>query len=182
VNRKLVLWLVEGLALVVIAVVFLGPLLFAGFAAGKTVTEAAGLSFLPPATPQYWENFQTVVLANNFMLVRAFWNSTLLTVFSILVLVGVSSMAGYLLDRRTHRAVSIANVLILIGLMLPPSVITTIWVLKSIALYKSLVGLVLVEVALGFPYTVILYRAFSATIPRELDEANRPGFPGDIIV
>jgi len=55
--------------------------------------------------------------------------------------------------------------------MLPPSVITTIWVLKTIALYKTIIGLVLVEVALGLPYTVILYRAFASTIPRELDEA-----------
>lgn len=161
----------EALVIALAAAIFIGPLLFAVFAAGKTASEAASMAFLPPIHAQYWENFVKVVTASNYMLLRAFKNSLLLTVLSIAVLVVVSSLAGFVLDRRKGRVVGIAGFLVLIGLMLPPSVITTIWVMKSLAIYKTLFGLVLVEVALAFPYTVILYRAFSATIPRELDEA-----------
>jgi len=32
-------------------------------------------------------------------------------------------------------------------------------------------GIVLVEVALGFPFATLLYRGFMVTIPREIDEA-----------
>jgi raffinose/stachyose/melibiose transport system permease protein len=162
---------IEVIVIAFIAAVFVGPLLFVVFAAGKTPSEAASMNFLPPAHAQYWDNFSKVISASNYMLLRAFKNSLLLTGLSIGVLVGVSSLAGFVLDRRKTRAVKLANFLALVGLMLPPSVITTIWVLKAVALYKTLTGIVLVEVALGLPYTIILYRAFSATIPRELDEA-----------
>ncbi len=166
--RRIVLELVIAAATVAI---FIGPLLFAAFSAGMTATEAANLGFRLPKNPQYLANLAAVVKASNYMMLRAFGNSVVITVFTLLVLVVVASLAGFVLERRRCRTVSVARFLILIGLMLPPSVITTIWVMKAIGIYKSLAGLVLVEVALGFPYTVILYRAFVATIPRELDEA-----------
>ena len=163
---------IDALVIALAAAIFIGPLLFAVFAAGKTVSEAAAMAYMAPAHPQYWQNFAKVVTASNFMLLRAFKNSIILTVLSIAILVVVSSLAGFVLDRRRGRVVGTANFLALIGLMLPPSVITTIWVMKSLEIYKTLFGLVLVEVALAIPYTVILYRAFAATIPRELDEAG----------
>lgn len=168
-----------AIAAVTVAI-FVGPLLFAAFSAGMTAQEASNLEFRLPRVPQYLPNLEAVVKASNHMILRAFGNSAMITVFSLLVLVVVASLAGFILDRRSCRTVSVANFLILIGLMLPPSVITTIWVMKAIGIYRSLAGLVLVEVALGFPYTVMLYRAFMATIPRELDEAAmmegvRPG-------
>ncbi|UUZ97903.1 hypothetical protein LJK87_20215 [Paenibacillus sp. P25] len=39
-------------------------------------------------------------MADDFMVLRAFYNSTVLTVFSIVVLVVVCSMAGFVLQRR----------------------------------------------------------------------------------
>ncbi|MNN63583.1 L-arabinose transport system permease protein AraQ [compost metagenome] len=38
-------------------------------------------------------------------------------------------------------------------------------------LFKTMLGIVFVEVALGFPFGVILYRNFMGGIPREIDEA-----------
>ena len=60
---------------------------------------------------------------------------------------------------------------LLTGLMIPPAVVPTIWVLRSIGLFKTLVGLILVEVAISIPFTTMLYRGYMATIPREIDEA-----------
>ena len=59
----------------------------------------------------------------------------------------------------------------LAGLIIPPAVVPTIWVLQETQLFKTLTGLILVEVAFGLSFTVLLFRAFVATIPRELDEA-----------
>jgi raffinose/stachyose/melibiose transport system permease protein len=44
-------------------------------------------------------------------------------------------------------------------------------VLQGLNLFKTLHGLILIEVAYGLSFTVLLFRAFVATIPRELDEA-----------
>jgi len=166
--RRLVL---EIFAVAATLAVFIGPLLFVLFMAGKTVPEAANMTLSLPEHPQYAANMVAVVEASEFLLIRAFFNSLLLTLFSIVVLVFVSAMAGFVLERRKSRFLDVANILILVGLMIPPSVMTTIWLLQGLAIYKTLFGLVMIEVALGFPFAVLLYRAFMVTLPRELDEA-----------
>ena len=57
------------------------------------------------------------------------------------------------------------------GLIIPPAVVPTIWVLQGLGLFKTMPGLILVEVAFGLSFCILLFRAFIATIPRELDEA-----------
>ncbi|OXM83807.1 ABC transporter [Paenibacillus rigui] len=118
------------------------------------------------------ENYKAVLSAADHMLVRAFYNSSLLTVLSIAGLVLVSSLAGFVLQRREKgRAASTLNFLVLAGLMIPPAVVPTIWVLNTVGLFKTLPGLTLVEIALHFPFCAILYKAFTATIPRDIDES-----------
>src|SRR4051794_5436797 len=73
--------------------------------------------------------------------------------------------------RRPGRLGALANALVLSGLIIPPAVVPTIWLLQKLGLFKTLPGLVLVEIAYGLPYAMLLFRAFIATIPRELDEA-----------
>ncbi len=57
------------------------------------------------------------------------------------------------------------------GLIIPPAVVPTIWVLQKLGLFRTMPGLILVEVAFGICFAILLFRAFIATIPRELDEA-----------
>jgi raffinose/stachyose/melibiose transport system permease protein len=63
------------------------------------------------------------------------------------------------------------NLLVLTGLIIPPAVVPTIWVLQELHLFKTLTGLILVEVAFNMPFCILLFRAFVSAIPRELDEA-----------
>lgn len=67
---------------------------------------------------------------------------------------------------------SVANALILAGLMVPPAIMPTIWVLQALKLYKTMPGMVLIEVALHTPFTVMLYRGFMSSIPVELEDAS----------
>ena len=171
-KRRRSLLVVEILAVALALVIFGVPISFVITNAGKTSAGAAEMSIAPAAKTQYIANFSNVISASNHMLIRAFANSTVITALSILVLLAVSSMAGFVLERRKGRGISWVNFLVLAGLMIPPAVVPTIWVLKSIGLYKSLVGLVLVEAALAFPFSVLLYRGYMGAIPRELDEAS----------
>jgi raffinose/stachyose/melibiose transport system permease protein len=50
-------------------------------------------------------------------------------------------------------------------------VVPTIWVLQGVGLFKTMAGLILVEIAYGLPFCVLLFRAFISGVPRELDEA-----------
>jgi raffinose/stachyose/melibiose transport system permease protein len=59
----------------------------------------------------------------------------------------------------------------LAGVIIPPAVVPTIFLLQWIGLYKTLFGLIMVEVAFTMPFAILVFRAFMASIPREIDEA-----------
>ena len=97
----------------------------------------------------------------------------ILTFFSVLGLIVVSSMAGYIIRRRDGRIIRIVNVLLMLGLMIPPAVIPTIWVMQGLHVYRTMFGMILVEIALQIPFDIMLYQGFVGTIPIELEEAAR---------
>lgn len=166
--RKIAL---EALAVLLSVIVFWIPFYFVILNSVKDRTESALLDISWPKTFRLLQNYKEVLTAQNSMVVRAFFNSAVITLVSIAILVVVCAMAGYVMQRRTDRWSGLISFLVLAGLMIPPAVVPTIWVLDSIHLFKTITGLVLIEVALGFSFSVILYRGFMATIPREIDEA-----------
>nr|WP_306422573.1 carbohydrate ABC transporter permease [Paenarthrobacter aurescens] len=159
------------MAIAVSIVVFIIPLLFMVLTAVKDRKEAAKLDFAWPTNFQFVENFTAVLSARKFMLVTAFINSTILTVVSVTILVILAAMVAWVLQRRKSRWNGVANFLILSGLIIPPAIVPTIWVLQGMGLFKTLPGLILIEVAFGLSFCVMLFRAFIASIPKELDEA-----------
>jgi raffinose/stachyose/melibiose transport system permease protein len=80
-------------------------------------------------------------------------------------------MVGYVLQRRRSGWNKLVNFLVLAGLIIPAAVVPTIWVLQGVGLFKTMPGLILVHVAFGLPFCVLLFTAFMTTIPRDLDEA-----------
>jgi raffinose/stachyose/melibiose transport system permease protein len=161
----------EGIAVLAALVIFGVPFYFVIINSFKTSAEASEMNMSLPKTFQIIENYTAVINAQHHMVIRAFFNSTAITVFSIAVLIIVCSMAGFIMQRRQGKATSFVNFIVLAGLMIPPSVVPTIWLLSKIGLYKTLPGMVFIEVALSFPFSAILYRGFMATIPKEIDEA-----------
>ena len=151
--------------------IFVIPFWFMLVNALKDRKEANRLSIAFPESIRL-ENFMEVIREQNYMLLRAYKNSFILAFFAIILLILFSSMAGYVLQRRSDRKMSVANTLILAGLMVPPAIMPTIWVLQALKLYKTMPGMVLIEVALRTPFTVMLYRGFMSSIPVELEDAS----------
>lgn len=151
--------------------IFVIPFWFMLVNALKDRKEANRLSIAFPESLRL-ENFTEVIREQNYMLLRAYKNSFILAFFAIILLILFSSMAGYVLQRRSDRKMSVANALILAGLMVPPAIMPTIWVLQALKLYKTMPGMVLIEVALHTPFTVMLYRGFMSSIPVELEDAS----------
>lgn len=152
-------------------VIFVTPFLYMLVNSLKGTKEANLMSLSLPKEI-HPENYLEVIKANNYMLVIAFKNSLILALCSVILLILTGSMAGYVLQRRNDRTTRLANVLIMSGLMVPPAILPTIWVLQGLHLYKTLLGMTIVEVALNIPFTIMLYRGFMATIPTELEEAG----------
>lgn len=163
-------WL-DAISISVALVVFVIPFLFIVLTSAKTKVESAALDMSLPETWNLQQNAVDVFSARNNMLVTAFKNSFILTVVSVTLIVLLCAMVGFVLDRRRDRMSKVVNALVLAGLIIPPAVVPTIFVLQELRLFKTLPGLILVEVAYGIPFAVLLFRAFVSTIPRELDEA-----------
>lgn len=159
------------LAIVLAVLVFIVPFLFIVLTAAKTQQESSLLGFTLPTQWVFLENLQEVVSARNFVLLRAFANSAILTIVSVTVMVVLAAMVGYVLQRRRSKWNPLVNGFVLAGLIIPPAVVPTIWVLQGLELFKTLPGLIAVHVAFGLSFCILLFRAFVSTIPRELDEA-----------
>ena len=161
----------ELVAVVLAVVIFVVPFSFMVLTAVKDEVQSGELDFGWPTSWPVVQNFVEVIEARDYVLLRAFVNSTVLTVAAVTLLVVFCSMAGFVLQRRAGRMRSVVNFLVLSGLIIPPAIVPTIWVLQTIGLFKTLPGLILVEVAFHMSYSVLLYRAFVSAVPRELDEA-----------
>ena len=152
-------------------VVFVVPFLFIILMAFKDRQQSALRDFSWPNGFHLFDNVFEVVKTRNWMMITAFINSTLITVISVTLLIVFAAMVGFVLARRKTRFNGLIEFLILAGLMIPPAVVPTIWLLQGLKLFGTLHGMILIEVAYNLPFSIILYRAFIATIPRELDEA-----------
>ncbi|HEX4811484.1 MAG TPA: carbohydrate ABC transporter permease, partial [Nonomuraea sp.] len=162
---------VEGIALVAATAIFLVPFSFMLLTAVKDAVQSRDLDFAWPASWPVVRNLVEVVEARDYVLLRAFVNSTVLTVASVALIVIFAAMAAFTLQRRAGRVSRLADFLVLSGLIIPPAIVPTIWLLQGLGLFKTMPGLILVEVAYGLSYAVLLFRAFIAAVPRELDEA-----------
>jgi raffinose/stachyose/melibiose transport system permease protein len=80
-------------------------------------------------------------------------------------------MVAFVQQRRASRWNVLVNLFVLMGLIIPPAVVPTVWVLQRIGLFKTMSGMIFIEVAYGLAFCVLLFRAFIGSIPRDLDEA-----------
>jgi raffinose/stachyose/melibiose transport system permease protein len=163
--------ILSPLFVVLFAVVFLVPFVFIVLTAAKSQAQASQFDFSLPTHWQLFQNLWDAIRNRNYLLIAAFINSTIVTVVSVAVMVVLAAMVAYVLQRRPSRWTKVADVLILSGLIIPPAVVPTVYVLQKLELFKTLQGLILVEIAYGMSFCILLFRAFIATIPREIDEA-----------
>ena len=163
--------LFEGLIILSTVILHWIPYYFVVITACKNKYEAAKLDLAFPTEFALLDNFKHVMTFSNGLFMKSFWISVRLTIFSIGILVIVSSMTAYFLQRKRTGIAKASDKLILAGLIVPASVIPTYWMLSLLGVANTLPGLILVEVALLIPFAVMMYKGFIANLPRELDEA-----------
>jgi raffinose/stachyose/melibiose transport system permease protein len=162
---------VDFIALIVAGIIFVVPFIFIFLTAAKTSGEAALFQFSWPSQFQLLRNIREVMIFGENRMFLALWNSTLLTVGSVTLIVLFSALVAFVMQRRQDRAASVVSSIMLAGLIIPPAVVPTIFLLQWLGIYKTLFGLIMVEVAYTMPFAILIFRAFMASIPRELDEA-----------
>ena len=157
--------------LVIVAIVFLGPLVYAVSTSLKPADEV----FTP--TPHLfgseirWKNYADAFTFAPFD--RYFLNSLLVAVAGTLVVVAASSMSAYAFARLKFRGREQLFVLFLGTLMVPQEVLIVpmYWLMQALGWVDSYWALILPWAFTAFG--TFLLRQFFLTIPAELEEAAR---------
>jgi raffinose/stachyose/melibiose transport system permease protein len=112
---------------------------------------------------------------NEFGLFGLLLNSVIVTGASLAVAIVCAVLAAYGFAQLRFRGSEVLFIVILLGLMIPPAalIIPLFVEIRTLGLYDTHAGLGLVYVAFGLPLSILILRAFFASIPRELIDAAR---------
>lgn len=126
---------------------------------------------LPAFGQLHTENYSSAWRSARFS--DYFSNSVVVTVASVVLIVGLGAMAAYALARFYHPAGRAVFWLFLAGLMIPAqlAVIPLFFEMRSLGLLNSKLGLILVYTANGLPFAIFILAGFFRSLPRSLYEA-----------
>lgn len=118
------------------------------------------------------ENYK-LVLENDFL--RYFGNSLFVTIFAVVLCVGVSLLAAFVICRNTSRRVQLIFQFFLLGLAIPmqATIIPVYLMIIKIGLYDTLWGIILPSASFLIPITLMILVNFIRDIPTSLFESMR---------
>lgn len=105
---------------------------------------------------------------------RVTFNSLVFATSSCLIVLAVSSTAGYVLSRLNvpARGFFLAGVMVLHAFPAVTLIVAIFLVLQIVGLYNSLVGVILVKAAIDMPLGIWLMKGFYDTVPWEIEMAG----------
>jgi ABC-type glycerol-3-phosphate transport system permease component len=129
-------------------------------------------SFAPSNYTDAWNKYGLGVL---------FLNSTIVTVGTVVISLGLSVTAAYGFSRHRTRLRESLFLLILTGLMIPPAaiIIPFFVLMNDLHLYDKLFAVVLAETAFVLPLGILILRGYIDNIPTELSDAARVDGAGE---
>lgn len=106
---------------------------------------------------------------------RGFWNSVIITIPSVLVSIVVASVNGYALSNWRFKGSDLFFTILIIGAFIPYQVMLypMVIILRTMGLYGSLSGLIVVHTVFGMPILTLLFRNYFTALPPELFKAAR---------
>jgi multiple sugar transport system permease protein/raffinose/stachyose/melibiose transport system permease protein len=156
--------------LIVIAVTCLFPVFWMLSSSLKTQEEIfTKMSLLPSAWQ--WSNYIVAWTKSQFGMY--FFNSAIYTVFGVLGVVFISSLAAYGFARLDFWGKNAFFYLLISSLLIPiPGVFVPLYLLlKKLGLLDTRIGLILCYVSGGLAFGIFLLRSFFEELPKEIEEA-----------
>ncbi len=170
-KEKRALWVI-GVPMAILALSCIYPVFFALNNALKSnkgyILDRFGLVTQPTL-----DNF--VQAWNRSHLSEYFFNSVIVTVGAVTLLLAVSSLAGFALATLRFPYRKLIFIVILASLMIPVQVVLVPFyqTIIGLNLLNTHVGLIISYTAFFLPFSVYLMTAFYSGLPRELIEAAR---------
>lgn len=155
---------------ILLGLLFLIPFYFVLTNSLKTFGDLlANAASLP--TEFYWQNYVKVWDIMKFP--RAFTNSLIITLFSNIGLVFISSMSAYFIARRPSKVNHLMFLLYIAAMVIPfqSIMIPLVRVASTLNIMNSHWGLVIAYLGFGVSLNIFLYHGFIKSIPREIEES-----------
>ncbi|MFR9712318.1 carbohydrate ABC transporter permease [Paenibacillus sp. MB22_1] len=164
--------LILEIAAVVLGLIFISPFYLVLINSLKSLKEILVDAASFPRL-FHLENYRNVWSAINFP--GAFWNSFLITVLSVVLIVLFSSMAAYQIVRRPTRFNSFVFLLLISAMIIPfqSLMLQLVRVTSLLELRGELYGVIACYLGFGMPLSVFLFHGFIKTVPIELEEAAK---------
>ena len=160
------------LLLVGISLVMLFPILLTISTALKTRADVRTNPFglFSTVSPENLSRAWTVGNFGEYM-----WNTLVLAVPSTIIVVALSTMAGYAFAKLPFRGRTFVYYLVVLGLLVPffTYMIPLYFQLEGLGLLDTLPGAILVMATTGLAFGTVFMRAFFQDLPPELEQAAR---------
>lgn len=144
------------------------PLMVMVLGSFKSSAEAAQFNLM---LPEKWLFGNYVFVYEVANILRATFNSFVVTFFSVVLCIGTASLCGFVLSRKKSRFTSAVGNLFLMGMIAPLQIITTFGLLRILNLTGTYVGVICVFAGFQLPWAIFMITGFVKTIPIEMDEA-----------
>ncbi len=157
---------------ILLAIIFLIPFYFVIINSVKSFAEILIDAASWPKEILF-SNYSKVWEIINFP--RAFWNSLVITVFSNIGLVVISSMAAWKMVRTPGKLSKFLFILFVSAMVIPfQTVMIPLMKLGgALNLTNSIPGLIIMYFGFGVPLSLFLYHGFVKTVPIEIEESAR---------
>ena len=173
-KRHTVLGIPYHITGVVLALLFLFPLVWSTLNSFKTPSEAS--SSPPTLWPQQFsgENYEELI-ANGEGLGQYISNSLVVAGVSVLLTIVIATLGGYGFARFTFRGKNIVFLAVIAVLMVPHAtlVLPLYFMFARAGMQDSLVAVGLVLTVFQLPFSIFLMRNSFEAIPLELEEAGK---------
>ena len=168
--NKILTWIVAIIFALVALVFAITPFFFMLLNSFKDKFEmlTKGVFALPDQL--LFQNYQEV-LEGDFL--QFFFNSIIILVITLILLIAISAFAAYPLSRFNFKMNKVIYSLI-VSLMAIPVHVTLIPIFrmtKSTGMYDSIWALIGPNVAMGIPISVFILTSFMKALPKEIEEA-----------
>lgn len=162
--------LIVSLILLSISVLWIYPLLWMVSASLKTNREIFGGLGLIPAEPQ-WENY--VRAWEQARIGQYFLNTVVITLSSVILVVVLTSMIGYVLGRYAFPGKRFFIGLFVATVFLPTgyTIIPVFEMVNRLQLADTLWGVILAQSGAAHVLYILLFAGYFSQLPRELEEA-----------
>ena len=158
----------------VVAIIFLIPFYFLVTTALKSDTEVlTTTSLTPPSTPDFSNFVEVVTAQGNSNVIMGLVNSLIITAGTMILLVLLGSVTGYVISRNTRRWSRAAYYLFLVAIVLPTQLGTVPLYIGARALHLtgSQIGMILLFTGMLLPLSIFLYAGFFRGLGTEYEEA-----------